>query len=132
MKKENQEYLESYEKYKKIPTYKTIITAVLFFVWAIIDCNIVNEGYYSYSYDDTYGILGLDDPAGVFFLWVFLGAIICVITYVFSKITISPVILQTDALLTLENSLSANIANVISTESNGEATTEESQREMDE
>ena len=106
MNKEKQSYLDFYEKYKKIPKYKTIITAISFLAWAIIDSNIVKEGYYSWQ--DTYGILGFDEPISVLIFWAFVGAITCLITYQISKITISPVVLQTDALLSLENKFCAD------------------------
>lgn len=101
MKKENQSYLASFEKYKKIPLYKTIITAICFLAWAIVDSNIVKEGYYSWQ--DTYGVLGFEEAESVLVFWLFVGAITCVITYLITKITISPVVLQTESLLSLEN-----------------------------
>lgn len=67
------------------------ITALFFFIWAIVDpCVFGSDSYYS----TTYGIMMLPSGFLCWFIWILIGAVVTVCTYVSLTIAFSHKILQ--------------------------------------
>ncbi len=86
-------YEKMYAIYKKLPLINFISTCVLSLIWGIIDaCEWITEiGY------------GLEE--GAVFIWVLIGAVVGGIVMFFTCVSISPVILRTDATLEINNKI---------------------------
>jgi len=102
MKWERELVITSNEKWFKffvyLPKILTIITAVLVFVWSIVDPAVFQYkmyvGYYSSRYDILYGVMRLDTFFGAMIIWWAIGAVACILTYIFTKIMLSYSILH--------------------------------------
>ena len=97
------DYQNFYNYYRKLPTICSILLGILVFVWSIVDVSLFS--YTSRYYGSSYGIMGLDSVAIVLFIWWAIGAVLCVLTYFFMSLAISPTIVQTDAVLEINKKL---------------------------
>ena len=80
---------KSFNFYVYLPTVIAIITAILFFLWGIIDPSInqSRNGYW-------YGLLGTETFLGSVVLWWIIGAVVTVLNYFIYKIILAPSVLK--------------------------------------
>ena len=85
------DYKKLYGIYKKSPLITYIAVVVCSLAWGIIDacCEITAIGYELY--------------VGAAFIWPLIGAVVAFIPAFCTAITMSPIVLQTEALLQLNN-----------------------------
>ena len=96
---ENEKYFSFYTKFPKI---LTIVLAVIFFIWRIVDPSVSGGSYY----DDDYGMLiETGSFFGTMIIWWLIGAVVCAITYVVSKLTLSYKVLHIYYLKDIKESL---------------------------
>ena len=86
-------YKKMYKIYKKLPFINSIITCLLSLVWGIID--------------GTQWITGIGDnlEGAAIAIWLLIGAVLAVIVMFLTCVTISPVVVRTDAALEINNKI---------------------------
>ena len=109
MKEQNndQAIIENNEKwfnfYVKLPKIVAMITAVLFFIWGIVDAVAFKQPiytYYTYPYYRTeivgysYGVMCLPNAFLSLLVWWAIGAAVCASTYFILKLATCYPILQ--------------------------------------
>ena len=85
MKKPDSFYLTTYQVYKTLPKISLIITAVVLFMVSVVLGQIIGDE--------------------AFVLFIVLSGLITGAVYIYSTILIAPIILQTDALIALQEEL---------------------------
>lgn len=102
----NEEIINQNEKLFKVYVYLPLIiaisTAVLFFIWSIVDPAVFNyevidsynNYYYYYSYKTVYGVMSMDTFFGAMIIWWVIGAITTVLNYFVYKLILAPSILR--------------------------------------
>ena len=102
----NEEIINQNEKLFKVYVYLPLIiaisTAVLFFIWSIVDPAVFNyevidsyNYYYDYySYKTVYGVMSMDTFFGAMIIWWVIGAITTVLNYFVYKLILAPSILR--------------------------------------
>ena len=96
------DYQKLYNSYRKLPSICSLILGILVFAWSIVDVSVF--GYHS-RYSDYYGIMELRSAVLVLVIWWAIGAILCVLTYYLTSLSISPTIARTDAVLEINQRL---------------------------
>lgn len=104
---ERKSVIESNEKwfkfFVKLPMILTIVSALFYFVWGIVDpaifqvskADIYSGNYYLAPKNDYYyGIMGLETYFGAMLVWWIIGAVVSVITYACTKLAVSYKILH--------------------------------------
>ena len=99
MKRPDSFYLTTYRFYKTLPKLALVATAIISLVMAITDSNRRSSMF------GGYGIMGADSSEEAFFGWVVIGALACGMVYIFTTVQIAPIILQTDALIALQETM---------------------------
>lgn len=102
----NQDYKDLYKTYKKMPVIASVIVAVLMFVWSIVDVSAFQytTGRY-YAYETYYGVMRIKSAFAVLVIWWAIGAFIAIFTNLLCSLAISPIVVQTDALLEIKSKL---------------------------
>ncbi len=102
----NEEIIKQNEKLFKVYVYLPLIiaisTAVLFFIWSIVDPAVFNysvldsyDYYYGRStYKTVYGVMGMNTFFGAMIVWWVIGAIVTVLNYCIYKLILAPTILR--------------------------------------
>ena len=101
----NEEIIKENEKLFKLYVYLPVIiaisTAVLFFIWSIVDPAVFNysvpdgyDYYYGYTYTSVYGVMGMNTFFGAMLVWWIIGAIMTVMNYFVYKLILAPSILK--------------------------------------
>ena len=93
MKKISQFYETPYKLFKILPKVRLILFAIIFFVLGVMDSSRERYG--------EFGIFKSDSSSEEFMIWLVVGALVCGYIYIMTTIEIAPVIIQTDALLAL-------------------------------
>ena len=107
---ENTKY---FNVYKLLPIIFAFGTLGLFFVWGILDSSIfkipkfdIETSFWGTSIVDyTYGLMQFETAFECLIVWIIIGSIPSLIVYFVVKIKISPVILQTEYLALIANSI---------------------------
>ena len=102
----NPNYEKFYALYKKLPSIASIVLAALVFIWSIIDVSIFSPHYYYYG--NYYGIMRLDSAFLVLIIWWAIGAVLTLLTWFFSSLTVSATVTRTDAIVEIKNNLNKN------------------------
>jgi hypothetical protein len=88
----NEEIIKDHEKwfdfFVKLPKILTIVTAVLMFVWSIVDPSVF---YYDGGWGESssYGVMQCQTFFGAMIIWWIIGAIDCALTYAITKLCVS-------------------------------------------
>ena len=99
MKNLDSNYEKLYDLYKKLPVIASILTAVIFFVGAII--------FSAYANDSIYGV-EVDAAMGYLLIGWLIGAVLSFATWFFSSLVISATVVKTDAIIAIKKHLTKN------------------------
>lgn len=100
---EDENVIEDNEKwfkfYVKFPTIISVLTAVIFFLWGIIDPATIQFETVKYVgaeivKDKLYGLMAMNTFFGAMIVWWIIGAIVCAINFFLYKIILAPIILN--------------------------------------
>ena len=91
-------YKKFYKVYRKLPVISTIILALSFFAWSILDVFGIPYQFGYGMFEQTYAILAL-------IIWWVIGLVNCLLTYVITAIAISATVLRTDATIEINEKL---------------------------
>ena len=93
------DYKKAYNIYKMLPLINACVIILLATIWGFVD-------WFVYITELAYEL-----EAGAFLIWFLIGCAVAGITYIASVISISPIVVRTDALIAIQNATTGNVNN---------------------